>query len=76
MRSRGNIDWGSVFMVFATVAVVLVAVGAFVWAVQQPTCYGVEPDGEVETLWPCPAPHKDGERFTINEDEFEGREID
>lgn len=73
---RGDIDWGAIFgVVSAIVGAIAVIVGCYFLA-QVPTCYGVEPDGEVETLWPCPDGHQDGDRFNIREDEFEDREID
>lgn len=40
-----------------------------------PTCYGVEPDGEVEQLSPCPPGWQPGERRSIREDEFENLEM-
>lgn len=40
------------------------------------TCYGTEPDGETETLQPCPPGWHDGERRDIREDEFEHLELD
>ena len=40
------------------------------------TCYGVEPDGEVETLMPCPNGWKDKETRIIKEDEFKHLEVE
>jgi len=34
------------------------------------TCYGVEPDGEVEVLKPCPSGWKPDQTKLIKEDEF------
>jgi hypothetical protein len=34
------------------------------------TCYGIEPDGEVEVLRPCPPGWKDKEQRLIKEDQF------
>lgn len=39
------------------------------------TCYGVEPDGEVEKLKPCPPGWKDKETKVIGEDEFWSYEV-
>lgn len=39
------------------------------------TCYGIEPDGEKETLSPCPEGWKNGETRWIQEDEFERLEF-
>lgn len=38
-------------------------------------CYGVEPDGEVEQLSPCPSGWKSGERRNIQEDQFKSLEV-
>jgi len=38
------------------------------------TCYGIEPDGEVETLRPCPTGWKNNETRIIKEDEFKSLE--
>lgn len=73
---RSRTDWGAVGAFLSAIAIIAAVVGGIVWAVNQPTCYGIEPDGEVETLWPCPAPHKDGDRFPITEDQYENREAD
>lgn len=72
MRKSGT-DWVPI-LVSIVIAAAFIAAGF--WAASQPTCYGVEPDGEVETLWPCPPGHRDGGRFNIQEDEFADREID
>lgn len=42
---------------------------------QQSTCYGVEPDNEVEKLRPCPTGWKNGERRFVGEDEFKHLEV-
>lgn len=39
------------------------------------TCYGVEPDNEVEKLRPCPPGWKNGERRFIGEDQFKHLEV-
>lgn len=39
------------------------------------TCYGTEPDGEVEKLRPCPAGWPDGSKRNIQEDEFKHLEV-
>jgi hypothetical protein len=39
------------------------------------TCYGTEPDGDYETLKPCPPGWKNGESRTIGEDEFWSYEV-
>lgn len=39
------------------------------------TCYGVEPDGEVEKLRPCPNGWKDKETRLIGEDEYKHLEV-
>lgn len=39
------------------------------------TCYGVEPDGEVEKLRPCPTGWKNGEKRNIGEDQFKDLEV-
>ncbi len=39
------------------------------------TCYGVEPDGEVEKLRPCPPGWKDKETRMIGEDEYKKYEV-
>lgn len=39
------------------------------------TCYGTEPDGDRETLKPCPPGWKNGESRTIGEDEFWSYEV-
>lgn len=39
------------------------------------TCYGIEPDGEVEKLRPCPPGWKDKETRIIKEDEFRKYEV-
>lgn len=73
---RGDIDWEAIVKItLAAVAIAAVVVFGYFLA-QVPTCEGIEPDGEVETLWPCPDGHQDGDRFNIREDEFEDREID
>jgi len=41
----------------------------------QTTCYGTEPDGEVEKLRPCPTGWKDGDSRNIQEDEFKSLEV-
>lgn len=40
------------------------------------TCYGVEPDNEVEMLRPCPEGWKDGDKKNIGEDQFDYLEYD
>lgn len=40
-----------------------------------PVCYGVEPDGEVETLKPCPRGWTDGVTRNIKEDEYSHLEV-
>lgn len=40
-----------------------------------PVCYGVEPDGEVETLKPCPKGWTNGQTKIIKEDEFSSLEV-
>lgn len=42
----------------------------------RPTCYGVEPDGEVEKLIPCPAGWTSGQTQPIQEDQFKDLEVD
>lgn len=39
------------------------------------TCYGVEPDGDVEKLQPCPHGWKDKETRIIGEDQFKHLEV-
>lgn len=39
------------------------------------TCYGTEPDGDYETLKPCPPGWKPGEHRQIGEDEFWSYEV-
>lgn len=39
------------------------------------TCYGTEPDGEVEKLRPCPPGWKVGDHRYIKEDEFKNLEV-
>lgn len=39
------------------------------------TCYGIEPDGEVEKLRPCPPGWKNGDTRIIREDEFKHLEV-
>lgn len=39
------------------------------------TCKGIEPDGEVEELRPCPTGWKAGEQRNIQEDEFKSLEV-
>lgn len=39
------------------------------------TCYGTEPDGEVEKLRPCPSGWKNGEHRSIGEDQFKHLEV-
>jgi hypothetical protein len=39
------------------------------------TCYGVEPDGEVEKLRPCPSGWPDGSKRKIGEDEYKELEV-
>ena len=41
----------------------------------QTTCYGTEPDGEVEKLRPCPSGWKNGEHRNIGEDQFKSLEV-
>lgn len=41
----------------------------------QPTCFGIEPDGDVEKLQPCPNGWKNGETRQIKEDEFWSYEV-
>jgi hypothetical protein len=73
---RRDIDWEAILKLLGVlVAVAAVVVGCYFLS-QVPTCEGVEPDGEIEILWPCPDGHQDGDRFNITEDQFEDREID
>jgi hypothetical protein len=74
--SRRRNDWGAIGTLFGGLVLIVVIVAGVWWITQQPTCYGIEPDGEVETLWPCPSPHQDGDRFPITEDQYADREID
>ena len=76
MYRNRDTDWGGIFGMLFGVAVIVAFVALLIWAINQPTCYGIEPDGEVETLWPCPAPHHDGDKFNIQEDEFDDREVE
>lgn len=76
MSRRGRTDWGALGGLLVGLAIIVAVVAAVWWITQQPTCYGIEPDGEVETLWPCPYPDRDGQRFPITEDEFADREIE
>lgn len=39
-------------------------------------CYGVEPDGEVEKLTPCPAGWTSGQTLPIQEDQYADLEVD
>lgn len=39
-------------------------------------CYGIEPDGEVEKLSPCPSGWTDKQTKPIKEDEFGWLEVD
>lgn len=39
-------------------------------------CYGVEPDGEVEKLTPCPAGWTNGQTLPIQEDQYADLEVD
>ena len=39
------------------------------------TCYGTEPDGDRETLKPCPPGWKNGESRPVGEDEFWSYEV-
>lgn len=39
------------------------------------TCYGTEPDGEVEKLRPCPPGWKNGENRIIGEDQYKSFEL-
>lgn len=55
------------FIVFVTTVVAII--------VSQPVCYGIEPDGERETIT-CPAGWQKGETRRIGEDEFEDQEWD
>ncbi len=41
----------------------------------QSTCYGVEPDGEVEKLRPCPQGWSDGDTRHIGEDQYKHLEV-
>lgn len=50
-------------------------VAALTACASQTTCYGVEPDGEVEKLRPCPQGWKDGETRQIGEDQFKELEV-
>lgn len=72
-RNRNSVDWEAIGGLVAVVVVAAVIIGA-VWYANLPTCYGVEPDGEVEQLHPCPPGWTDGEKRNIGEDEFESRE--
>lgn len=58
-----------------SVGAVLLLIGALTACSTQTTCYGVEPDGEVEKLRPCPQGWKDGETRQIGEDEFKHLEV-
>jgi len=40
------------------------------------TCYGIEPDGDVETLRPCPNGWQDKSTHLIKEDEYKHLEQD
>lgn len=60
------------------VGAVLVLTGALTaltGCTSQTTCYGVEPDGEVEKLRPCPEGWKDNETRQIGEDQFKHLEV-
>lgn len=63
----------------AVVGVVLALTGALTVLTgcgeYQTTCYGTEPDGEVEKLRPCPTGWKDGDSRNIQEDEFKSLEV-
>lgn len=39
------------------------------------TCYGTEPDGEVEKLRPCPEGWRDGDSRNIGEDQYKHLEV-
>jgi len=41
----------------------------------QSTCYGVEPDGEVEKLRPCPQGWHPGDQRHISEDQYKHLEV-
>lgn len=75
MSRRGSGDWGALGTLFGLLLFAALFAGVVAWVSQQPTCWGIEPDGEVETLWPCPVPGKDGQRFPVTEDQFADYEI-
>lgn len=59
----------------ATVCVVFMVAALLSACTSETTCYGVEPDGEVEKLRPCPQGWKDGETRQIGEDQFKELEV-
>lgn len=56
------------------VAVLALSLSLTACADNRTTCYGIEPDGEVETLRPCPTGWKNNETRIIKEDEFKSLE--
>jgi hypothetical protein len=62
--------WFSALAIVVLVAISLAACG------KTTTCYGTEPDGEVEILRPCPDGWKDGDNRKIGEDQFDFLEYD
>lgn len=63
--------WSLALVVIVAVALALSACG-----IRTTTCYGVEPDKEVEMLRPCPEGWKDGDKRDIGEDQFDYLEYD
>jgi hypothetical protein len=68
---RSRTDWEDLadLIAMAVVVAVLGALAYFVTDADWSTCYGIEPDGERETIF-CPEGWQDGETRNIQEDEF------
>lgn len=60
-----------------SMGVVSLLLGAFLLGgcYHETTCYGTEPDGEVEKLRPCPQGWSEGDSRRIKEDEFKHLEV-
>lgn len=61
---------------WTTYAATLTLVSVLVSCSTVTTCYGIEPDGERETLQPCPEGWSNGTERRIEEDEFADLEVD
>lgn len=76
MSRNRRTDWGAIgTLAFGLLVILIIVTGVYLLS-QVPTCEGIEPDGEVEQLWPCPPGHEDGDRFPITEDQFADLEIE